>query len=413
MKRKPKVYPAQLYMRFFGFVFFTIFSWKNRIRKSMPSEVKNLKAPYLVLGNHVGFWDPFVTGTFLPEFTRFVASDAAFRSSLFRFFLTRAGTIPKKKNMRDTKVIRDIIAVIRQGDNVGIFPEAVRNWAGSGFPIEPSIVKLIRLLKVPVVVPVLKGMNLFNPRWSVKKRPTRVMVDYSLLFTAQQVEELSEKEIFDRLVKALYHDEVEYQRKAMIPIRSKIRAEHISHALYICPDCDAIDSFRCKGNDFRCEKCGYDIHINQFGFFERISDGKLYFDNIRDWYNWEEKFLSDMVREKVEKLSQDVIFEDKGSKIYYSATDTKLKFMGEADVLLYTDRLVIRYHKLPEEVLNFDDLQTINPQVYERLEIFYNNQAYRIIGGRPGVSALKWEVAVNTIWKKLGQMVKLSPYINC
>lgn len=238
MKRKPKVYPAQLYMRFFGFIFFTIFSWKNRIRKIMPSEVKNLKAPYLVLGNHVGFWDPFVTGTFLPEFTRFVASDAAFRSSLFRFFLTRAGTIPKKKNMRDTKV-------------------------------------------------------------------------------------------------------------------------------------------------------------------------------IRDWYNWEEKFLSDMVREKVEKGSQEVIFEDQGSKIYYGATDTKLKFKGEADVLLYTDRLVIKYHNLPEEIMNFDDLQTINPQVYERLEIFYNNHAYRIIGGRPGVSALKWEVAVNTIWKKLGQMVKLSPYINC
>lgn len=379
----------------------------------MPAEVKNLKAPYLVLGNHVGFWDPFVTGTFLPEFTRFVASDAAFRTPLFRFFLTAAGTIPKKKNMRDTKVIRDIIAVIRQGDNVGIFPEAVRNWAGSGFPIEPSIVKLIRLLKVPVVVPILKGMNLFNPRWSVKKRRTRVLVDYSLLFTAQQVEELSEKEIYDRLVKALYHDEVEYQREAMIPIRSKIRAEHISHALYVCPDCNSIDSFRCKGNDFRCEKCGYDIHINQFGFFERISDGKLYFDNIRDWYKWEEKFLSDMVREKVEKRSQDMIFEDKGSKIYYSTTDTKLKFKGEADVSLYTDRLVIRYYKLPEEVLNFDDLQTINPQVYERLEIFYNNHAYRIIGGRPGVSALKWEVAVNTIWKKLGQMVKLSPYINC
>lgn len=413
MKRQQKVYPAKLYLRVFGFIFFSLFMWRYRIRKNMPKDVSELKGPYLVLGNHVGFWDPFITGTLLPEFTRFVASDAAFRSPFFRFVLSGVGTIPKKKNMRDTKVIRDIIAVIKQGDIVGIFPEAVRNWSGSGFPIDPSIVKLIRLLKVPVVVPVLKGMNLFNPRWSVKMRRARVLVDYTLLFTAKQVEELPEKEIFDSLVKALYHDEVEYQRQAMIPIRSKIRAEHISHALYICPECKSIDSFRCKGNDFRCEKCGYDIHINLFGFFERISNGQLHFDNIRDWYNWEEKFFSDLVLDKMETKSTEVIFRDIASKIYYSETDTNLEFKGEADVLMYTDRIVIKYHDLPEEILNFHDLQTINPQVYERLEIYYNNHAYRVVGARPGVSALKWELAVNTIWKKLGQRVKLSPYINC
>jgi len=412
MKRQPKLYPAKLYIRFLAFIYFNYFLWRNRIRKNMPEEVRKLKAPYLVLGNHVGFWDPFVTGTFLPEFTRFVASDAAFRTPIFRFFLTRTGTIPKKKNIRDTKVIRDIIAVIRQGDNVGIFPEAVRNWSGTGFPIDPSIVKLIRLLKVPVVVPVLKGMNLFNPRWSVKMRRTRVLVDYNLLFTAQQIQELSEEEIYDRLLNTIHHDEVEYQRKAMVPVRSKRKAEHISHALYVCPDCQSIDSFRCKGNDFRCEKCGYDIHINQFGFFERISEGKLYYDNIRDWYNWEEKYLADLVAEKFESRSTDVIFEDKASSVLYGETDIDLQYKGVADILLYIDRIVIKYFDLAEEILNFDDLQTINPQVYERLEIYYNNQAYRVIGGRPGVSALKWEVAVNTIWKKLGQQTKLSPYIN-
>ena len=61
--------------------------------------------------------------------------------------------------------------------------------------------------------------------------------------------------------------------------------------------------------------------------------------------------------------------------------------------------------------MNFSELQTINPQVNERLEIYYKNEAYRIIGSHDGVSALKWEVAVNAIWKKLGQHNKLSHYI--
>ena len=61
--------------------------------------------------------------------------------------------------------------------------------------------------------------------------------------------------------------------------------------------------------------------------------------------------------------------------------------------------------------MNFNDLQTINPQVNERLEIFYKSEAYRIVGSRDGVSALKWEVALNAIWNKLGQKHKLSAYI--
>lgn len=379
----------------------------------MPSEVKNLKAPYLVLGNHVGFWDPFVSGNFLPKFTRYVASDVPFKKPLIRFFLTSLGTIPKRKNMRDTKVIRDIIAVIRQGNNVGIYPEAVRNWAGSSFPIDRSIVKLIRLLKVPVVVPILKGMNLFNPRWSVKMRSTRVLIDYNLLFTTKEVRELPEDELFERLARAMSHDEVDFQRKAMIPIRSKIKAEHISHALYICPECEAIDSFRCSGNDFHCNDCGYDIHINRFGFFERPSNGTLHYDNIRDWYNWEEKYLFSLVAKKIKQGSSNSIFTDYGSHIYHSQEDEGLRSKGIADVSLYIDRILITYDDKSEKVLNFNDLQTINPQLAERLEIAYKDEDYSISGCRPGVSALKWEVAVNAIWKDLGHEAKLSPYIKC
>ena len=123
----------------------------------MPREVKKLKSPYLLLSNHIGFWDPFIVGHFLPRFTHFVSSDAAFKARVAGFFLPRLGTIPKKKNLRDTKVIRDMDAVITQGENVGLFPEAVRNWAGLSLPIDPSIAKLIKFLKAPVVVASMKG----------------------------------------------------------------------------------------------------------------------------------------------------------------------------------------------------------------------------------------------------------------
>ena len=411
MKEK-KTYPTKYYIRFITFIIFTLFAFFYRIKKKMPPEVKNLKTPALILSNHTGFWDPFVVGNFLPRFTHFVSSDAAFRSKIISFFLTRLGTIPKKKNIRDTKVIRDIISVIQQGKNVGIFPEAVRNWAGSSFYIDKSIIKLIKLLNVPVIVAVIKGMNLLNPRWAKNIRSTKVEVEYKLLLNPKQILELNDDEIYKLLCNSIKHDEVEYQRESMNKINSNRRAEFINHALYICPNCKCIDSFRAHGNDFSCISCDYDIHIDKYGFFNRISEGNLYFDNIRDWYNWEESWLIEYIYNKYDKQDNDFIFEDKNSKIFHSKSDSKLELIGIADVKLYIDRIELIFKNKDALIsFNYGYLQTINPQVNERLEIYYKNEAYRIIGSKPGVSALKWEVAVNAIWKKHGQFNKLSPYI--
>ncbi len=408
--RKPKAFPTKLYIRFITYVVFSLFSFIFRIKKKLPKNVKELKSPYLLISNHVGFFDPFVIGNMLPRFTHFVSSDAAFRNPVQRFFLTRLGTIPKKKNMRDTKVIRDIAAVINQGESVGIFPEAVRNWAGSSFYIDPSIVKLMKLLKVPVVLSIMKGMNLMNPRWSTKIRYTRLEVEYHLLFTREQLEQLSTGALITELRAKLVHDEVENQRKSMNKIYSRHKAEHISHALYVCPACNAIDSFRARKNNFTCKKCDYDIHINTYGFFER--SGKLYFDNIRDWYNWQEKYLMSYTKKQIDNASKQPILVDENSIVYHSASGYQLEELGRADVKLFYNEIVIEFKNRATIRMNFDDLQTINPQVGEKLEIYYQHEAYRIIGDRNGVSALKWEVAVNAIWMELGMLHKLSPYIS-
>ncbi|HAF30181.1 MAG TPA: hypothetical protein DCG75_14160 [Bacteroidales bacterium] len=412
MKQK-KAYPTKYYIRFIAYFIFSVFGIIYRIKKKLPAEVKKLKAPYLLLSNHVGHWDPFIVGNSLPKFTHFVASDASMRAGVNKFFMTRLGTIPKKKNMKDTKVIRDIISVLKQGENIGIFPEAVRNWAGSTMNMDRSTVKLIKMLKVPVIVAVLKGMNLFNPRWAKKIRRTKLEVEYKILFTAEQVMSLSDDEIFEKLKTYLSHDEVEYQRKHMNKIYSESRAEHISFALYVCPECNAIDSFRAGDNNFKCSNCNYDIHIDEYGFFERPITGTLHFDNIRDWYKWEGKWLVNYVNKMFDEQSVNIVFEDKNSKIYHTPSGGDLDFIGIADIRLFIDRIEIDFTDKDKCIhMNFNELQTISPQINDRLEIYYKSEAYRAIGEREGVSALKWEVAVNAIWRKLGQEAKLAPYVS-
>lgn len=378
----------------------------------MPKEVRKLKSPYILLSNHVGHWDPFIVGNSLPHFTHFVASDASMRGGFNKFFMTRLGTIPKKKNMRDSKVIRDIISVIKQGENIGIFPEAVRTWDGTTMEIDRSTARLIKMIKVPVIVAILKGMNLFHPRWSKKPRRTKLEVEYKIMLDQKQVVELSEDEIYQKLLEYLHHDEVQYQRTHMNKIYSDKKAEHIGHALYVCPECNAIDSLISEGDDFKCTKCNYDIHIDDFGFFERKSDGKLYFDNIRDWNIWQQKWLTNLVHDELNRNSEEILFEDINSNIYHTTTAGNPDFIGKANVKLFIDRIEFHFQDNRDTlVMKLEDLQTISPQINERLEIYYNNHAYRVIGDVPGVSALKWEIAVNVIWKGLGQSSKLVSYL--
>ncbi|GAA4826142.1 hypothetical protein GCM10023331_08430 [Algivirga pacifica] len=385
--------------------------WFN-IKKHLPNEVKNIQGPYLLLSNHVGFWDPFLIGHLLPRFTHFVSSDAVFRSPILRLFLTGLGTIPKKKGIRDTKVIRDIIGVMRQGEGVGLFPEAVRNWAGKSFPMDPSIVKLIKILKVPVVVAVMKGMHQFNPRWSRKLRRTKVEVSYKILFTPEQVKELSEEELFEALTQAIDHDEVAWQQEHIHPIHSKHKAEEIGHALYVCPECQKLNTFVAKGNDFYCHSCGYYLHINTYGFYEVKSSHQLHFDNIRDWYHWQEKWLINTVSQKFEQDKNIPLLEEQRLNIYRGEGSEEIKLLGEGTAYLYTDRIEICLDEdINPIILPLDQIQSLSAQLHERLEMYYNDTAYRFVGINKGVSALKWEVAVNTLWKKMGQDKKLMAYI--
>jgi 1-acyl-sn-glycerol-3-phosphate acyltransferase len=405
-------YPSTMFMRLFARMVFFFFTRYYGIKGRVPPEVKKLKPPYLLLSNHAGYWDPFIAGYFLPHFVHFVSSDAAFKNRFQNFFMSRLGAIPKKKNIRDTKVIRDIATVIKQGRSVGIFPAGSRTWAGQSLNFDPSVIKLIRMLNVPVVCCVLKGMSLFNPRWSRKIRRTRVEAEYKLFIQPQDLRKFQDQELYVQLNNALFHDDIAWQKLKKNKIYSEKRAEYVNHALFVCPECHAIDSFRAAGNNFVCISCKYDIHINKYGFYERLTKGKLYFDNMLTWYEWQKQWLHDLMVQKIGTAYTGQIFGDKASLVYREEQDTGFKLMGQADLNLFINRIEIDFRGSTEKiVMSFDDLQTINPQVSEMLEIFYQGEAYRIIGGHKGVSALKWEIAANAIWEKSGQTNKLSAYL--
>lgn len=394
-------------VKFIMFLFTKLF----RISAVVPEDVKKINAPYLLLSNHIGLFDPFVIGYFLKDSVQFVASDAAFHTRFMRWFLSNLGVIKKKKNIRDGQMIRDLISVIKEGYSVGIFPEGTRSWTGSTLPIDASLGKLVKLLNVPVVTAKLKGMQLFNPRWYPGTRPTQVEIEYRLSISGKELKALNANEIFIRILKDIKHDEVAYQRVKMSKIQSIHRAEYINHVLFICPECRSIGQIKSKGNNFGCFNCGSKTHIDNYGFFEPINRETVDFNNIRDWFNWQTIALKKLVKVHFDKGTTEALFFDDNMDFFEEEGEFLTK-VGSGRLSFFIDKIVFNIPHGKTIELPISDIQTISPQLKERIELFYNDKALRIVGHERGVSGVKWEIATNTIWRLTDKKHKVSSYFN-
>lgn len=274
--------------------------------------------------------------------------------------------------------------------------------------IDASTAKLIKLLKVPVVTAKMKGMQLFNPRWGTWLRKTKVNIEYELTLTKDQVQSMNETEISDLIRNKLYHNEVEYQRKEMNALKSIHKAEYISYVLFMCPVCDSIGKISNNGNDFTCEACESHWHINSYGFFESKKESLIY-DNIIDWYDWQLVAFANHIQEKVDTASTDFLFHD-DNMVLFKEKNNGFKRIGLCSIYFYTDRIEFLMRSGKQIIMPIQNIETLSPQLRERIEIGYSDNAFRLKGKRRGVSGLKWEIACNVVWKNLNQQYKMSNY---
>jgi 1-acyl-sn-glycerol-3-phosphate acyltransferase len=381
------------------------------IRAVLSESVRNLSGPFLVLANHVGFWDPFVVSYFLRKRPHFVSSDAVMRDPVKRFFLKGFGVIPKKKNIRDTKVIRDMTDYIGAGEAIGLFPEATRTWTGTTLYIDPSIAKLVKLLKVPVVSAKMKGMFLFNPRWSYKVRKGRVDVDYDVIITSGEIQQLGTEEIYERIKKALWHNETDYQQTEHIRIKSDKRAEFMNHVLFYCPLCNSFEGYHAHKNTLTCKYCGSQIYVDQYGFFRHAKDDFQYKD-IAQAFAVQNKAFESFVKNALEQENDPLLFSEDRMNIYRTEGNDDFELSGTGLIEFYGDRIVLKIRQHDDEILYLKNIETLNAQLFERIEIFSQNKVYRFAGREKGVSGIRWEIASNIVWRHIGQSYKASKYFD-
>lgn len=352
------------------------------------NDLSNLKPPYLILANHTSFWDPFLVNIFVNEPIHFVTSDEYFRNIFVKNFLKLTGAIPKTKFKSDFATVKDIIRIKRKSGIIGIFPEGMRNWDGKTVDILYPTAKLVKTLKIPVVISLLKGAYLSYPRWAKKPRKGKVTISYKIILNTSDITKLDVNQIHKKITENLIYDEYSYQQEHMIPYIGSKLAENLELFLFICPHCKRIGSLNSKNNTFFCNHCNYSVCYNEFGFFDSMSK-ELYFENPRDWNVWQQKYLQSIITNCEQSNCKQVIMLDE-IVLYKGGKLRPLKKCKPGNISLKFDSFEFIDNGNNKISFNVEKIKGLNVQSNNKFEFYYDNELYRFNFKVPNTSAYKW-----------------------
>ena len=230
--------------------------WRYRITVVHHDTTASLRPPYLLLGNHVSFWDPFLLGLAVPHTVHFLAADGNFRTPIMRILMRLAGAIPKAKARTDMESLHALKRFAKSGRVVSLFPEGQRTWDERSRAVLPATPKLARLLGVPVVAVQLRGAYLSLPRWSAAARRGRLELHVSTVLTGTEVQTLPRREIARAIDDAIRYDEGLWQERDGQLYVSGRRAEYAERAVFRCPECGRWDLWHSHGNLLTCGNGG-------------------------------------------------------------------------------------------------------------------------------------------------------------
>ncbi len=395
--------------------------------------IKNFKGPFIIVSNHVNFWDPFFISSYLIQEIHYITSDNIFRDPLFKYFMKLFGSIPKSKFIPDTQTIRLVLKTIKKGASIGVFPEANRTWDGENMDIVESTGKLIKLSAVPVIGVKIKGAYLSLPRWGEKKRKGKVIIEFNQILKKEEVNSLSYEKINEIISNWIKHSDDQFEETNNIKYSGENLAQYLEQILFICPKCKNLVSIYTEGDHIRCKNCDLDLIYTEYAKIKNqnsISDFE--FKNVSSWNKWQIKYFYKFIKDLFEDNVKDdqVILSDvnidinreintdintninlntntdkvtKTANLYIGYRYDKVTFLTEGYVVLKKDNFEIISNKKDKNnyySFKIEKMEGINVQNKEVLEFYYDNKLYRLFYNDKRASTYKWLIGL-LIVKKL------------
>jgi len=167
--------------QFFAWFLFTLFFHiRVRGRRRIPKS-----GPFIVASNHQSYLDPIIIGFTCPHPVRYMARSSLFRNRLFRALIRSYGAFEIERDSADLGAIRSAVRLLKDGENLLLFPEATRTSDGSIGEVKPGVFLIARRAGVGVLPVFIYGAHKAWHRNSKFPRLfTSITVEYGTLFDA-------------------------------------------------------------------------------------------------------------------------------------------------------------------------------------------------------------------------------------
>ncbi len=282
-----KMPPKQnMFVMPFMWLYCYIVTRKSKLRINKVG-MKGLKPPYLVLGSHHAFMDFLVTPlTLFPHRANYISELEGFEY-YGEWPYRQIGCLGTRKFVDDLALVKNIKRVIDRKGIMVIYPEARYCNVGTNSTLLPSVGKLIKMLKVPVVVLNMRGNYLQSPIWNLTIRKEAILdATITKVLDVEDISEYSVEEITNKLQGFFTYDDYEWQYNTKQAITYEKRAEGLHMPLYRCPSCNTDFVMNSAGDKIFCTNCNKTWHMTEYGKLETISGDAIY-EHIPDWYEYE------------------------------------------------------------------------------------------------------------------------------
>lgn len=275
-----------------------MFEKKLNISYDYKVDPKDIKAPFIVVGNHASRLDYIYSSlALLPHSLNYMAGYNEFFRSHLAFILRLMQVIPKKNFVNDVYAIKQMHQIINEKGNIIFFPEGMSSISGANQPSAIASGKLLKHFGLPVLCIKISGGYLTNTKYCLDLRPGHVNVEVDMLFTPEKLSILSAEEIQLKLDKALWNDDFEWNKTARVQFRGGGKmAKNIQDMLFLCPRCNSEFTIESEGDRFYCNKCGNGAIINEYYDFIPFDHQCIIPDSLRVWWDMQRDRIHDLVR---------------------------------------------------------------------------------------------------------------------
>lgn len=336
---------------------------------------------YLVLYNHQTSFDQFFVGMAFRKPVYYLASEDIFSlgwlSKLLRYAVE---PIPIKKQTTDVSAIRNCVRVAKEGGTIAIAPEGNRTYSGRTEYMNPSIVSLAKILKLPIALFRIEDGYGVQPRWSDSVRKGKMRAYISRVIEPEEYAQMTTDELFGQIRDGL---DVREDRVTGT-FKSDRQAEYLERAIYVCPEC-GLSAFESQGDVTACKGCGRKVRYLPTKELQGVGwDCPFHF--VADWYQYQADFVNGL---DTAAMTDKPLYRERAQLSEVILYKKKQLLRSEVQLALYGDRIVVDEGTAEELLLPFDEVSAAVVLGRNKLNIYHQDHVYQFKGDKH-FNALKY-----------------------